>query len=210
MKKIITLLILTTFFKGNSQCPAPSNINLIDNINLLSTAELFWVENGTATTWEIAVVPDFIVGSPLPTNVWATAATNPFVLTNIPPINGCYAFFVRSVCSVTDVSPWIAVGSTICTLNEFNYLVTLSNNNFSTINSKIKVYPNPTSDFLFIDTIEKQIQKIEFFDLQGRLIKTINENKDKYEIDISNLQSATYLVKLSTETNSETIRFVKN
>ncbi|MFN7777222.1 T9SS type A sorting domain-containing protein, partial [Flavobacterium sp.] len=92
----------------------------------------------------------------------------------------------------------------------FNYLVTLSNNNFSTINSKIKVYPNPTSDFLFIDTIEKQIQKIEFFDLQGRLIKTINENKDKYEIDISNLQSATYLVKLSTETNSETIRFVKN
>ena len=73
-----------------------------------------------------------------------------------------------------------------------------------------KVYPNPTSDFLFIDTIEKQIQKIEFFDLQGRLIKTINENKDKYQIDISNLQSATYLVKLSTETNSETIRFVKN
>ena len=209
MKKIITLFILLTFFKGNAQCPAPSNINVIDNINLLGTAELSWVENGTATSWDIAVVPDFIVGSPLPTDVWVTAATNPFVLTNIPPTNGCYVFFVRSRCSATELSPWVAHASSGCDTNVTNYLATLSTNDF-TLKNNIKIYPNPTDNFLFIDNIEKQIQKIEIFDLQGRMIKTINENSDKYQIDISNLLSTTYLIKLSTETGSETVRFIKN
>ena len=206
MKKIITLLILIPFFKGYARCPAPSNL-IYSTVNT-SDALLSWTENGTATTWDIAVVPDFYVGAPLPSNGWVSASTNPFTYVGLPP--GCNVFFVRSVCSTTDVSPWTAVASSGCPVNITNYLATLSNNNFSINDSKIKVYPNPTSDFLFIDNFEKQIQKIEFFDLQGRLIKTINENKDKYQIDIFNLQSATYLVKLSTETNSETIRFVKN
>lgn len=119
-------------------------------------------------------------------------------------------FFVRSVCSPTDVSPWTAVASSGCPTNITNYLPTLSNNIFFVNDSKIKVYPNPTNDFLFIDNIEKQIQEIDFFDLQGRLIKTINENKDKYQIDISSLTPATYLVKLSTETDSQIVKIVKN
>jgi hypothetical protein len=73
----------------------------------------------------------------------------------------------------------------------------------------IKIYPNPTDNLLFIDTTEKQIQEIEIFDLQGRLLKTIKENKEKYQIDISNFSSATYLVKLSTEKGSQTVKIVK-
>lgn len=207
MKKIITLLILITFFKGNAQCPAPSNL-IYSTVNT-SDALLSWTENGTATTWDITVVPDFYVGAPLPTDSYYVTSTNPFTFTNFPP-TGCNVFFVRSHCSTTDVSPWVALTTSGCDTNVYNYLVTLSNNDFSTNNNKVKVYPNPTNDFLFIDNIEKQIQKIEIFDLQGRLIKTINENKDKYEIDISNLSSTTYLVKLSTTTGSQTTKFVKN
>ena len=207
MKKIITLLVLLTFYKGNTQCPAPSNLTL--SIPDATSAQLSWSENGTATTWEITIIPDFIVGTPLPSDGLYITASNPFLITGLSPANGCNVFFVRSRCSTTDISPWVAVGTLGCDTNVYNYLATLlSNNDFSVIN-KVKIYPNPTDNFLFIDTIEKQIQKIEIFDLQGRLIKTINENKDKYQIDISNLQSATYLVKLSTETVSETVRFVK-
>ena len=72
-----------------------------------------------------------------------------------------------------------------------------------------KVFPNPASNTLFIDTTENQINKIEIFDLQGRLLKTIQENKDKYQIDISNFSSATYLVKLSTEKGSQTVKVIK-
>jgi hypothetical protein len=206
MKKIINLLILITFFKGNAQCPAPSNL-IYSTVNT-SDALLSWTENGTATTWDIAVVPDFYVGAPLPSNGWVSASTNPFTYLGLPP--GCNVFFVRSVCSATNVSSWTAVTSSGCPINIINYLATLlSNNDFSIYNNKVKIYPNPTDNFLFIDNNEKQIKKIEFFDLQGRLIKTINENKDKYQIDISNLLISTYLIKLSTETGSKTVKFVK-
>ena len=57
MKKIITLIILIPFFKGYAQCPAPSNL-IYSTVNT-SDALLSWTENGTATTWDIAVVPDF-------------------------------------------------------------------------------------------------------------------------------------------------------
>ena len=125
MKKIITLLILITFFKGNAQCPAPSNL-IYSTVNT-SDALLSWTENGTATTWDIAVVPDFYVGAPLPSNGWVSASTNPFTYVGLPP--GCNVFFVRSVCSTTDVSPWTAVASSGCPINIINYLATLSNNN---------------------------------------------------------------------------------
>ena len=206
MKITITIIILLTNFVCNSQCQAPSN--LVYSIVNTQDALLSWTENGTATTWDITVVPDFYVGAPLPTDSYYVSSTNPFTFANFPP-TGCNVFFVRSRCSATEVSPWVAHASSGCDTNVTNYLATLSTNDF-TLKNNIKIYPNPTDNFLFIDNIEKQIQKIEIFDLQGRMIKTINENSDKYQIDISNLLSTTYLIKLSTETGSETVRFIKN
>ena len=87
---------------------------------------------------------------------------------------------------------------TLLSINEINDYLT-----------NVKIYPNPADNILFIDTIDNQIQKIEIFDLQGRLLKTINENKEKYQIDISNFSSATYLVKLSAEKGSQTVKVMK-
>ena len=56
MKKI-SLLVLFTVIIGNAQCPAPSNL-VYSTINTRD-ALLSWSENGTATTWDIEVVPDF-------------------------------------------------------------------------------------------------------------------------------------------------------
>ena len=204
MKKIITLICLLTYIIGNAQCQAPSNL-VYSSVN--QDALLSWTENGTATTWDITVVPDFYVGAPLPTDSYYVSSTNPFTFANFPQ-TGCNVFFVRSRCSLTDVSPWIFLTTPGCDTNVYNYLTTLSSNDFS-FKNKVNIFPNPASNTLFIDNIQKQIQKIEFFDLQGRLIITINENKDKYQIDISNLITTTYLIRLSTETGIETVRCVK-
>ena len=149
MKKIISLTILLANFVGAAQCPAPSNIIVIDNIALLSTAELSWNENGNATAWDIAVIPDFNVGTTLPSTAWVSGATNnPFILTNIPAGYGCYVFFVRSVCSVINVSPWVAVATSGCSPNVYNYLATLSNDNFNSDNREIQIFPNPSKNIV--------------------------------------------------------------
>lgn len=206
MKKIIILFLLLTFFKGNTQCPAPSNL-AYSTVNVQDVV-LSWTENGTATEWDVTVVPNFYVGAPLPTDSYNVSTTNSFVFANFPT-TGCNVFFVRSRCSTTEVSPWVALATSGCDTNVTNYLATLSTNDFSFKNN-FKIFPNPSSDILFIENFEKQILKIDFFDLQGRIIKTINENKNEYQIDISNLQATTYIIKLSTETGSETVRFIKN
>ena len=192
MKKI-SLLVLFTVIIGNAQCPAPSNL-VYSTINT-QDALLSWSENGTATTWDIAVVPDFYVGAPLPSNGWVTASTNPFVYVGLPP--GCNVFFVRSVCSTTDVSPWTAVASSGCPINITNYLATLSNNDFSINNdNNIKVFPNPSST-IFKIVSDTNIDKITIFDTLGKEILTQTQNNN--EINIEKLSKGIYLIEIFSE-----------
>ena len=202
MKKI-SLLVLFTVIIGNAQCPAPSNL-VYSTINT-QDALLSWSENGTATTWDIAVVPDFYVGAPLPSNGWVTASTNPFVYVGLPP--GCNVFFVRSVCSTTDVSPWTAVASSGCPINITNYLATLSNNDFSINNdNNIKVFPNPSST-IFKIVSDTKIDKITLFDTLGKeiLIQTQNNN----EINIEKLSKGLYLIEIISENEKIYRKFIK-
>jgi len=61
--------------------------------------------------------------------------------------------------------------------------------------SKIILSPNPTTNTITIANISKEINKIEILDLQGRLMLSQN-NIINNTINISNLQSATYLIKI--------------
>lgn len=206
MKKIITLITFLTYIIGNAQCPAPSNLTL--SIPYPTAAQLSWTENGAATTWEIAVIPDFYVGVPLPSDVWAPASTNPFLLTNLPPAYGCYAFFVRSACSLTDVSPWVAVGSLGCSTNVYNHLATLSNDSFSlnTDNSDVQIFPNPSKNVVRIKSNSK-IEKIAIFDSLGKVILIQTQNNN--EIDVETLSKGIYLIEVITENEKIHRKFIK-
>ena len=61
--------------------------------------------------------------------------------------------------------------------------------------SKISISPNPTSNTISIANISEEITKIEILDLQGRLMLSQN-NIINNTINLSNLQSATYLIKI--------------
>lgn len=194
MKKIITLLVLLTFFKGNTQCPAPSNL-VYSTINT-QDALLSWTENGTATTWDVTVVPDFYVGAPLPTDSYYVSSTNPFTFVNFPP-TGCNVFFVRSRCSATVVSQWVALATSGCDTNVFSYLATLSNNDFSINNdNNIKVFPNPSST-IFKIVSDTNIDKITIFDTLGKEILTQTQNNN--EVNIEKLSKGIYLIEITSE-----------
>ena len=62
----------------------------------------------------------------------------------------------------------------------------------------IKVYPNPSRNVLFVERIDANgyNDAIELIDLQGRVLKTIHSDQAKVEINISELSSGIYTLKV--------------
>ncbi len=206
MKNIFNLLMIIAFFNGNAQCPSPTILYVVDNINISNSAELSWTENGNATIWDLAVVPDFNMGSSLPSNIGVTTNINPFVLVNLPPSNGCYVFFVRSVCSPTVVSPWVAIGTGGCSTEINNYLATLSNNTFLFNDSKVIVFPNPSNSFIQIKSTST-IDKLTVFDSLGKVVPLQTQNNN--EINIENLSNGIYFIEILTDNETIYKKFIK-
>jgi hypothetical protein len=202
VKKIVILIVLITNLSVKAQCPSPSNLSAS---SLLSQTTLSWTENGTATSWEIAVVPNYTIGDPIPTSgVFATS--NPYVLTNLPPV--CNAFFVRSVCSSGIVSPWTVIGEG-CSLNTYNWLLTLSDENFiaNLENKSLMVFPNPAKNVIYIKS-NSEIEKITIFDYSGKEVLTQIQNNN--EVDVENLSNGIYLIEIYSENEKVYRKFIKN
>ena len=72
------------------------------------------------------------------------------------------------------------------------WFVTLDNEGITEIsNSDICIYPNPTSDFIFIENIEPQ--QVTIYSLDGKMIKTI-ENTNV--VDVKDLNKGIYLINI--------------
>lgn len=92
-------------------CPRPTALT----ISGITTTSLTvgWNESGSATNWDIIVLPS---GSPVPNanaTGFITTTVNPFVITGLSP-NSCYTIYARAVCSASDSSDW-SVGVSVCT-----------------------------------------------------------------------------------------------
>jgi hypothetical protein len=93
-------------------CPNASN--LAANSITATSASFFWVENGTATNWQVEFGPQgFTQGSLAGTSIFT--ATNPLNQTALSP-STTFDLYVRSVCSPGDTSQWVGPVSftTLC------------------------------------------------------------------------------------------------
>ena len=70
---------------------------------------------------------------------------------------------------------------------------------------QISLYPNPVIDVLVIET-QLPIKTIKVYNLQGKLVKEISSNK---KIDVSGLATGMYFIKIESDDNSVTKKFVK-
>lgn len=71
----------------------------------------------------------------------------------------------------------------------------------------ISVYPNPTNDFITIAFPVKGM--IEISDSKGQVIKKYNCNSKEIKIDIKNLSSGTYFIKIKTDNDILIKKFIK-
>lgn len=77
------------------------------------------------------------------------------------------------------------------------------------IDNSVKIYPNPTSNFIQIEA-NNNIRSIQLFDVQGRiLIAKISDNLYA-SIDISTHQKGVYFLKVKTDNGIKTQKIVKN
>lgn len=128
-----------------------------------------------------------------PTMVDAINATNP-IAAGTQLVDGWNYFAVST--NGTCASSYLQVTVT----------VVLGNESFNI--SQLSYYPNPVENQLTISA-KDQISKVEVYNLIGQQVKVINTNSNVIQINLSDLNTATYLVKVYSEQNVQSIKVIK-
>ena len=82
----------------------------------------------------------------------------------------------------------------------------LGNEDFS--QNGFLIYPNPTSEILHLKT-NSHIENLEIYSMLGQKIISQTNNSVTAEVDVSILQTGSYIIKVSTENKTEVQKFVK-
>ena len=204
MKRYFTLILLVSYFFANSQCLPPSNLTLTTPYPF--SAQLDWTMTGTSSSWEVAIMPNYVVGTPLPVSGDYFVSSPTILLTNLAP--GCYVFCVRSVCGPNVFSQWSIIASLGCSTNVYTYIASLSNDNFllDSENDKFKIYPNPSHNILKLYN-KSTIDKVEISDSLGKVILTQTQNNN--EINIENLSKGIYFISITSGDEKLNRKFIK-
>lgn len=188
---------------GESEVTSSSSLTMILNTD----------DNGGETTWFIKNPSGEVIfsGGPYDNN---TTINETFNL----PTEGCHEYRVIDAGgngsgsivvydSNNDViynSPgnYGAGGATSFTVNE----LVLGNNDNQL--SNVVIYPNPARSVLNIENAENS--SIEIYDLLGRVVLSKNNISINQQLNVSNLTTGTYLIKITNNNQIKTDKFIIN
>lgn len=74
--------------------------------------------------------------------------------------------------------------------------------------SNISLYPNPATTHISIKTTTS-ITVAHIYNMLGQEVKSINEIDENTQIDVSDLTSGTYLIKVQAGESTDTLKFIK-
>lgn len=125
--------------------------------------------------------------------VVSSASTN---TTYTPTISGTYYAVITTSEGCTYTTNSINVG-------------TLGIDEVTNVLDNVKIHPNPTKDIINIEIENTDIQSITVLDLSGRVLKSINTQNNKTNINIQDLPNAMYLMQVKTKIGTKTVKVIK-
>ncbi len=188
-----TMTTGTYLFTPNAgQCAAPATQTII----VTSTS----APSGASTQTFIngQTVGDLVaVGTAI---VWYTSANDAAVGTNPIP-------FTTALVDGTTYYATQTVGNcTSMTSLAVTVIVTLATDGFDS--KAFTYYPNPVKDVLSI-SYTKAISEVRIYTIIGQEVAVKSVNATQSEIDLSNLPSGTYMVKVTSDNQTKTIKVIK-
>lgn len=73
---------------------------------------------------------------------------------------------------------------------------------------QVALFPNPAENFVTINT-ENEITQVEIYNILGQTVKVVQGNSNKMTVDISSLNSGTYMAKVTSGNASKTVKLIK-
>jgi hypothetical protein len=118
---------------------------------------------------------------------------------------------VTNICSGTNVFVW-TVGDTVCIAFDSIYInCSVNGINESKAPHSILVFPNPATDQLIIDHGEFKIERIGIYNLFGEKVysQPQTSNLKQQTVDIRQLPSGIYFVRVKTDKGMSSAKFIK-
>ncbi|WP_417238430.1 T9SS type A sorting domain-containing protein [Bizionia sp.] len=128
---------------------------------------------------------------------------------SIDPFNNPAVLTFTSVAGTNyyiQVGAWINSGDP--STHDITINTTLSTQDFD-MDSALTYYPNPVNNLLMLKA-QKAIQQVAVYNMLGQEVLRTSPNTVASEVDMSNLQTGAYFVKVTIGKTTETIRVLKN
>ncbi len=74
--------------------------------------------------------------------------------------------------------------------------------------TELKIYPNPVNDMIFISGLDNKCS-IQIINLQGKIVQSAHLENGAEGIDVSQLNTGVFILKVMTEETTKTLRFIR-
>lgn len=156
-----------------------------------------------SATWVLTQPPSPIIVNGVVTNSNGSGGNIDVTVTGgVPP----YTFLWTNGKTTEDLSN-LAAGTYVVTVTDANRCE--ASNSFTvgtttgidrqTLEENLKIYPNPTSDMLFVETGGHQIQTIRITDNAGRIILSVRPQGHLVSVNTAGIAPGIYLVQVESE-----------
>ncbi|WP_121665878.1 LamG-like jellyroll fold domain-containing protein [Mesonia aquimarina] len=184
-------------FTTLAQDPCPAVTGLTATNVTATSADLTWVENGTATSWVVKYGDPGFDPETEGQQVLDDDGTLGVSLTTLSD-DTTYEFRVSADCGAGETSDWSAAES--FTTEDLSVI----NENFNSL----KLYPNPAKETVYFES-SVLVNKITIYNTLGQKVKEATPETLKSNLTISNLEQGVYFVEVKINTSARTYKLIK-